>query len=82
MLSVYSHGETTMPKGKVLDGFLTEDEQAAALGVVTRTLRSWRQRGEGPPFTKVGRRVFYPIDGSAAWLRANTKAPVRSGRAA
>jgi len=69
-------------KGKVLDGYLNEDEQAAALGVVTRTLRIWRQRGKGPSFVKVGRRVFYPIAGSAAWLKANEQAPVRSGRAA
>ena len=71
-----------MPKGNALAGYLTEDQQAAALGVVTRTLRSWRQRGEGPPYVRVGRRVFYRIDGSAAWLKANEQAPVRSGRAA
>jgi hypothetical protein len=69
-------------KGKVLADYLTEDEQAAALGLTVRTLRSWRQRGEGPPFVKVGKRVFYPIAGNAAWLKANEQAPVRSGRAA
>jgi hypothetical protein len=30
---------------KLLDGYLNEDEQAAELGVVKRTLRSWRQKG-------------------------------------
>jgi hypothetical protein len=71
-----------MPKGKVLDGYLTEDQQAAALHVVPRTLRSWRKDGEGPPYLKIGWRIFYPLTGSAAWLKANEQAPVRSERAA
>jgi hypothetical protein len=67
---------------RLLGGYLNEDEEASALGVVTRTLRSWRQRGEGPPYVKVGRQVFYPIDGGTAWLKANVQAPVRTGKKA
>jgi hypothetical protein len=70
------------PMGGLLDGYLNEDEEASALGVVTRTLRSWRQRGEGPPYVKVGRQVFYPIDDGTAWLKTNVRAPVRTGRKA
>ncbi len=67
-------------KAKVLDGYLTEDEEAVALGVVKRTLRTWRKLGKGPPYTKVGRRFFYPIAGNPAWLKANEQMPVRSVR--
>jgi hypothetical protein len=70
------------PKGRLLDGYLNEDEEAAELGVVKRTLRSWRQKGEGAPYVKVGKQVFYPIAGSAAWLKANEQTPVRSGKRA
>lgn len=69
-------------KGRAPEGYLTEDEQAAVLGVVKRTLRSWRRQGKGPPYTKVGKRVFYSVGGSAAWLKANETNPVRSERAA
>ena len=72
-----------MPQsGRLLDGYLNEEEEASAFGVVTRTLRSWRQRGEGPPYVKVGRQVFYPIDGGTTWLKTNVKAPVRTGKKA
>ena len=67
---------------KVLDGYLNEDEQAAELRVVKRTLRSWRQKGEGGPYLKIGKQVFYPIAGTAAWLKANEKNPVRSAKKA
>jgi len=67
-------------KAKGLDGYLTENEEAAALGLTVRTLRSWRKLGKGPPFTKVGKRIFYPIDGNPAWLKANEQMPVRSVR--
>jgi hypothetical protein len=68
--------------GRLLDGYLNEDEQAAELGVVKRTLRSWRQKGEGGPYLKIGKQVFYPIAGTAAWLKANEKNPVRSTKRA
>ena len=67
---------------KLLDEYLSEAEQASELGVVTRTLRLWRQKGEGGPYVKIGKQVFYPIAGSAAWLKANEQTPVRSGKRA
>jgi hypothetical protein len=67
---------------RLLDGYLTEDEQAAELNVVKRTLRSWRQKGEGAPYVKIGKQIFYPIAGSAAWLKAKEQKPVRSGEKA
>jgi hypothetical protein len=65
---------------RLLDGYLNEDEQAAELGVVKRTLRSWRQKGEGSPYVKIGKQVFYPIAGTAVWLKANERTPVRFGK--
>jgi hypothetical protein len=70
------------PIRRLLEGYLDEDEHAAELNVVKRTLRSWRQKGEGPPYIKIGKQIFYPIAGSVAWLKANEQTPVRSGKRA
>ncbi|GGA69080.1 hypothetical protein GCM10011521_04110 [Arenimonas soli] len=41
---------------------LSEREAAAYLGVRSeRTLQDWRQRGVGPAYAKLGRRVLYSV---------------------
>jgi hypothetical protein len=69
-------------KPKILDGYVSEHEEAAALGLTVRTLRSWRKLGKGPNYVKIGRRFFYPLAGNASWLKASEQDPVRSERAA
>jgi predicted site-specific integrase-resolvase len=54
----------------ILADFLTQDEAAAELKVRRRTLDRWRQLGDGPPITKLGRRVLYRRKSLEAWLRA------------
>lgn len=41
--------------------FLNEKEVSRLLRLSPATLRSWRCRGKGPVFVKVGRRVLYPL---------------------
>ena len=43
----------------LLADFLTQQEAAAALKVCERTLDRWRRLDEGPPVTKLGRRILY-----------------------
>jgi hypothetical protein len=50
--------------------FLTQDEAAAELKICARTLHRWRRLGEGPPVTKIGRRVYYRRHTLRAWLCA------------
>jgi hypothetical protein len=52
----------------LLADFLTQDEAAAGLKICERTLDRWRRLGEGPPITKLGRRVFYRRSSLQAWL--------------
>lgn len=52
----------------LLTGFLTQEETAIELGVCERTLDRWRTLHEGPPVTKIGRRVFYRRSSLQAWL--------------
>jgi hypothetical protein len=66
----------------ILAGYAPEEEIAAARGVGKRTLRAERQRGDGPPFIKLGKQILYPIEGFRAWLKANERHPVRSTRPA
>ena len=37
-----------------------------------RTLNNWRQSGNGPPFTKIGGAILYPVAGVMEWEKART----------
>lgn len=54
----------------LLADFLTQNEAAAELKVCERTLDRWRRLDEGPPITKLGRRILYRRSSVRAWLRA------------
>ena len=55
---------------KLLADFFTPAKAAAELKVCERTLDRWRSFSEGPPITKLGRRVLYRRSSLRAWLRA------------
>lgn len=40
--------------------------------IKVRTLNNWRNLGSGPPFTKLGGRVLYPLDKLVEWEQRNT----------
>lgn len=42
-------------------------------GAVTMgTLRNWRWNGRGPPWTRIGSRVVYPVVSLVEWERSHT----------
>jgi hypothetical protein len=51
------------------EDFLTLPEVAEILRVPVNTLRWWRQRGDGPPFFKIGRHLVTTIGDLRAWIR-------------
>jgi hypothetical protein len=57
----------------LLADFLTQEEAAAELQVCERTLDRWRRLDEGPPITKLGRRILYRRSSVQAWLRARER---------
>ena len=79
-----NHFDTTETSARaLLAGYLPETEVAAARGVTVRALRAERQRGEGPPFVRISRTVYYPREGFRQWLKAIEVRLVRSaGKAA
>jgi hypothetical protein len=62
------------------DEWLSEAEAAAAIDKCLRTLRQWRKRGVGPPYTHFGRTVKYRKRALAEYFRASEIDPVRERR--
>ena len=57
----------------ILDGYLTVTECAAELCIDKRTLERWHRLREGPPRTKIGKKVLYRREAVADWLRLREK---------
>ena len=57
------HSRSTIP-----DTYLKEGQVAELLGLPVRTLQSWRLRGGGPEFYKIGRSVRYKRSDLDEWL--------------
>lgn len=47
--------------------YYSTDELAERLCVHKQTLQNWRQKGIGPQFLKIGRRVIYSVIDVQAW---------------
>jgi hypothetical protein len=54
----------------LLSEYFTQEEAATELNVTARTLDRWQRLREGPPITKLGRRILYRRSSLLAWLRA------------
>lgn len=54
--------------------YLTASEVKARYdgAVSIKTLANWRSSRIGPPYTKIGGHVMYPIDGLEDWERQRT----------
>lgn len=60
----------TMPE--LLQGYLEKSEFAQQFHKIsTRTLDRWERQGIGPPRIKVGKKIFYRIDGVRDWLASH-----------
>ena len=65
----------------VLDGYLSRSEAARELRVGIRTLDRWRANRAGPPFVRVGRRLYYPVAGIREWLADREQRPEPTSQA-
>jgi len=52
--------------------FLTDRETADLLRVTIRTMMRWRRDGNGPPYTRAGRRLLYSRREIDAWAAGRT----------
>jgi predicted DNA-binding transcriptional regulator AlpA len=56
------------PAARLLDDYLTIEQLAAELDIAVITLKRWGALRQGPPVTKIGRRVLYRRSAVQAWL--------------
>jgi excisionase family DNA binding protein len=54
--------------GGTLPELLTVAELAEYFGIPVRTVRFWREKHEGPPAIKVGKRLYFRATDVARWL--------------
>ena len=71
--------DTNTPQ--LLDGYVSEREAAPELKKCQRTMQRWRRQGIGPPWTKIGNRIYYRVDAVKRWLREQEVEPPRQERA-
>jgi hypothetical protein len=60
--------------------YLTPDMVAERLHLAKGTLANWRYRGEGPKYTKFGRKVRYLWSDLEDWAKSNEVRTVDQGR--
>ena len=62
---------TPLPHELALTAHNRDERFAAAfLGTKTETLRTWRKRGIGPPWRKIGKLVRYSLTELIAWVKS------------
>jgi hypothetical protein len=64
----------------ILADYILEPDLAADLKKSQRTLQAWRQRRQGPPWTKIGETIVYRREAVLEWLRSQEQQPARSRR--
>jgi DNA-binding transcriptional MerR regulator len=62
----------------ILKSYFSEEQAAKGVGLTPRTLRNYRAQGIGPPWTRIGRDIYYEKSSLAAWLKSLEVRPVRS----
>ncbi|HKI68023.1 MAG TPA: helix-turn-helix domain-containing protein [Verrucomicrobiae bacterium] len=55
------------------DHWVDEFQAAEFLGVSVKTMRTWRLRGDGPPFGKFGRSVRYRWSTLTGWANSRER---------
>ncbi len=58
---------------KILADYMTPKECAAELKINNRTLDRWRRLKEAPPWTKIGKKVWYRRQAVSEWLRSRER---------
>jgi hypothetical protein len=66
-----------MADRNTLPDLMTPRETATARRTTTGHLANERSRGLGPPFVKLGGRVFYPAEELAEYIRERIVDPAR-----
>jgi predicted DNA-binding transcriptional regulator AlpA len=63
-----SESVSDVPAPRLLADYLNTEQLAAELGVATITVKRWAALKQGPPVTRIGRRIMYRRSSVQAWL--------------
>ena len=58
----------------LLADWISREQLARALDLTTDTLSRWEARRQGPPCTRIGRKIFYRRAAIQEWIRAQEQA--------
>lgn len=72
-MTTASHPEAFSSHFANPDELLTTEEAARELRLKRTTLEHKRMRGDGPPFVKLGRKVFYRRSALVGWVNAQER---------
>jgi hypothetical protein len=64
----------------VLEGFIPDEDFAAAGKISPRTLRRYRNQPDGMPFLEWGGRVYIPVEAAREWIRNRIRHPNPTAR--
>ncbi|MDE2097103.1 MAG: DNA-binding protein [Patescibacteria group bacterium] len=56
-----------------LTRYLAPKQAAEEIGISPRVLGRWRKKEDGPPWIKLGGRIFYLSDKLSEWFNASIK---------
>ena len=60
--------ETSVAGVDFLEGYISEHDYARRRGISVRTAQRDRQLRQSPPFTVLGRKIYYRIEALKEWL--------------
>ncbi len=70
------------PKPRLSQRYHNTRAAALYLGLSPRTLEKWRLTGQGPPYTKGGRRCLYRLEDLDVWAEAGMRGSTSQNRTA
>ncbi|SEP20844.1 Helix-turn-helix domain-containing protein [Salinihabitans flavidus] len=70
----HPHTEPDTDPAPLLAEWISRDDLARELNLTPDTLGRWEARRQGPPCTRLGRKVFYRRASVQDWLRAQEQA--------
>ena len=70
--TVKPHSLSPLPAD--MEALVPSKDAPAHLGVAEQTLARWRCEGHGPPYVKLGKKVYYRAGDLRAWIEGQRRA--------
>ena len=60
-----------------MEALVPSKDAPAYLGLAEQTLARWRCEGHGPPYVKLGKKVYYRVGDLRSWMETGRVQPTR-----